>query len=350
MAPSFDCVSNLLENGSNVESWDARDDTQQTHLSMSFSAADDDESLSVLVQKESDCMPRQDYLERFRNRTLDLQARTEAVNWILKVHCFYNFGSLTGYLAVNYLDRFLSMYKLPQGTCKAWMFQLVSVACLSLAAKMADTHVPLLLDLQREDARFIFDAHTIQRMELLILSTLQWRMRSVTPFSFVDYFASCAIESSNAPPGALIGRAVQLILNAVKEADLVEYKPSAIAAAAVLCAAEEVVPLKAAQYKRVLSTCSNVNKERMFGCYNLIQETIIENSFTSNKKTQISGRSLSAAKTPTGILDAGACFSSWGSEKTSDTRTSSLSVEPYAKRRKLNEFCSSLFVSEVQPC
>ncbi|GLJ30329.1 hypothetical protein SUGI_0599970 [Cryptomeria japonica] len=115
-------------------------------------------------------------------------------------------------------------------------------------------------------------------------------------------------------------------------------------------AAEEVVPLEAAHYKRVLSSCSNVDKERMFGCYNLIQEIMIENSFTRSKKNQISGGSLSAAKTPTGVLDAGPCFSSWDSDKTSATRTSSISVEPYAKRRKLNEFCSSVFVSEVQPC
>ncbi|GLJ08313.1 hypothetical protein SUGI_0086340 [Cryptomeria japonica] len=94
-------------------------------------------------------------------------------------------------------------------------------------------------------------------------------------------------------------------------------------------AAEEVVPLEAAHYKR---------------------EIMIENSFTRSKKNQISGGSLSAAKTPIGVLDAGPCFSSWDNDKTSATRTSSISVEPYAKRRKLNEFCSSVFVSEVQPC
>ncbi len=31
---------------------------------------------------------------------------------------------------------------------KAWMLQLLSVACLSLAAKMEETEVPILLDLQ----------------------------------------------------------------------------------------------------------------------------------------------------------------------------------------------------------
>jgi hypothetical protein len=34
----------------------------------------------------------------------------------------------------------------------------------------------------------IFEAHMIQRMELLVLSTLDWWMSSVTPFSYLDYY------------------------------------------------------------------------------------------------------------------------------------------------------------------
>ena len=37
------------------------------------------------------------------------------------------------------------------------------------------------------EARYVFEAKTIQRMELLILSTLQWRMHPVTPVSFFDH-------------------------------------------------------------------------------------------------------------------------------------------------------------------
>lgn len=33
----------------------------------------------------------------------------------------------------------------------------------------------------------MFEAKTIQRMELLVLSTLQWRMNPVTPISFLDH-------------------------------------------------------------------------------------------------------------------------------------------------------------------
>lgn len=38
-----------------------------------------------------------------------------------------------------------------------------------------------------EEARYVFEAKTIQRMELLVLSTLKWRMHPVTPISFFDH-------------------------------------------------------------------------------------------------------------------------------------------------------------------
>ncbi|XLR29936.1 hypothetical protein S83_057836, partial [Arachis hypogaea] len=70
---------------------------------------------------------------------------------------------------------------------KPWMIQLASVTCISLVAKVEETQVPLLLDLQVEDVKYVFEAKTIQRMELLILSTLNWKMHHVTPLSFLDH-------------------------------------------------------------------------------------------------------------------------------------------------------------------
>lgn len=42
---------------------------------------------------------------------------------------------------------------------------------------------------QGEESNYVFEAKTIQRMELLVLSTLEWKMNPVTPLSFIDYFA-----------------------------------------------------------------------------------------------------------------------------------------------------------------
>lgn len=38
-----------------------------------------------------------------------------------------------------------------------------------------------------KDSKFMFEAKTIKRMELLVLSTSQWKMKLVTPLSFFDH-------------------------------------------------------------------------------------------------------------------------------------------------------------------
>lgn len=79
-----------------------------------------------------------------------------------------------------------------------WAFQLLSVACLSLAAKMEEPEVPLLLDLQIFEPKYVFEPKTVQRMELWVMSILNWRLRAVTPFDFLHHFISDLPTSSSA--------------------------------------------------------------------------------------------------------------------------------------------------------
>ena len=102
----------------------------------------EDEELSALFAREEQNQLCKD-LET--NPSL-ARARCEAVEWILKVNSHYSFTALTAVLAVNYLDRFLSSDHLQKE--KPWMAQLAAVSCLSLAAKVEETQVPLLLDFQ----------------------------------------------------------------------------------------------------------------------------------------------------------------------------------------------------------
>lgn len=80
---------------------------------------------------------------------------------------------------------------------KAWPLQLLSVACLALAAKMEERKVPLLLDLQVIESRFLFKPKTVQRMELLVMASLKWRLRTITPFDFVHLFISKLLCSAS---------------------------------------------------------------------------------------------------------------------------------------------------------
>lgn len=52
-------------------------------------------------------------------------------------------------------------------------------------------------------------------MELLVLSTLQWRMQAVTPFSYLDYFL-CSFNGGRSPGEASISRSVDLILRTTR--------------------------------------------------------------------------------------------------------------------------------------
>lgn len=103
----------------------------------------DNEELSALLKKEQEC---QLYSGLHESPAL-AKAREEAVEWVLKVSGYYSFSALTAVLAVTYLDRFLYAFRSGR-TEKPWMTNLAAVACLSLAAKIDEIRVPLLLDLQ----------------------------------------------------------------------------------------------------------------------------------------------------------------------------------------------------------
>ncbi|KAJ4846521.1 Cyclin-D1-1 [Turnera subulata] len=241
-----------------------------------------EESIAGFIQDERKFLPGVDYLSRFQSRSLDVSAREESVAWILKVQVYYGFQPLTAYLAVNYLDRFLYSRNLPQAN--GWPRQLLSVACLSLAAKMEEPLVPSLLDLQVEGARYVFEPRTILRMELLVLNVLDWRLRSVTPFSFLCFFA-CKLDSSGAYIGFLISRATEIILSNIQEASFLEYWPSSIAAAAMLCAANGIPNLSLVNPEHAESWCDGLSKDKIMGCYQLMQGLIVlENSGRKPKK------------------------------------------------------------------
>ncbi|KAF6170252.1 hypothetical protein GIB67_035357, partial [Kingdonia uniflora] len=149
---------------------------------------------------------------------------------------------------------------------KAGKMQLLDVACLFLAAKMEEIEVPLSVDLQVEECKFIFQAKTIQRMELLVLGTLKWRIRSVTPFTFMDYFFRKNNDDLS-PPSSQISRLFKLILTLTRGIEYLEYKPSEVAAAVSISVIRETNLDKYEPY-----FIKNVQMERVFKCLELIHE------------------------------------------------------------------------------
>ncbi|XP_057464483.1 cyclin-D1-1-like isoform X2 [Actinidia eriantha] len=271
---------------------DAGDAVSSDPQPSSLSSPPDEAAIDRFLDAEPLHMPHSLYL-----RSIDLTARQDSITWILKVHSHYQFRPVTAFLSVNYFDRFLSSHPLPQAN--GWPFQLLAVACLSVAAKMEEPYVPLLLDLQVLEPRFVFEPKTVQRMELWVMSNLDWRLRSVTPFDYIDYFVSrlpCS-GSESGILGPVFSSSSDLIFNTIRAIDFLGFPPSAIAAAAVLSAAGQSVDLPETFYGRT-------NKEMVRSCHQLMEVYLVDTYPSAGFKD-----SMELPPSPDGVLDAAACVS-----------------------------------------
>ncbi|MBA0717479.1 hypothetical protein Golax_005293 [Gossypium laxum] len=147
-------------------------------------------------------------------------------------------------------------------------------------------------------------------MEILVLSTLKWKMQVITPCSFIDYFLS-KICNDQYPSSMSISRSLQLILSTIKGIDFLEFRPSEIAAAMAISG-------------------------RVLKCVELMKDLTFINgdaAKTANVATQHSSVST-VPQSPIGVLDAAACLSYKSDEITVGSCANSSHSSPDIKRRK----------------
>ncbi|GAV69419.1 Cyclin_N domain-containing protein/Cyclin_C domain-containing protein [Cephalotus follicularis] len=281
----------------------------------------EDEELSSLLSKE---VQNQLYKNLEVNSSL-AGLRNEAVDWMLKVNAHYSFSALTAVLAVNYLDRFLFSFHFQRE--KPWMTQLAAVACLSLAAKVEETQVPLLLDLQVEESRFVFEAKTIQRMEVLVLSTLKWEMNPVTPLSFIDYITRRLGLRDNLC-WEFLRRCDRILLYVISDSRFMPYLPSVMATATMLHVVNGVEPCLGVEYKNQLLGIFGIDKDKVEQCCKLIMELASGGLGNKSKKRKFG----SIPGSPNGVMDVS--FSSDSSNDSWAVAASSVSSSPEPLSKK----------------
>lgn len=242
--------------------------TTNTTISNGDLLWDDDELLSLFTNE------RETQIEFNPNLSIE---RILAVDWVVRVNTHYGFAPLTAILAVNYFDRFVSSVELQRE--EPWMMQLAAVTCLSLAAKVEETRVPLLLDLQVEGAKHVFEAKIIQRMELLVLSTLKWKMNPVTPLSFIDHITR-RMGSKFRLQWEFLRQCETLLLSVIFDSRFVGYLPSVLATATMLHVIQQVVePCNYIDYQNQLLCVLNLTWEKVNDCYQLVLELISNTSY-----------------------------------------------------------------------
>lgn len=292
-----------------------------------LSSWDDDEVVTLLSKEKkqarlSYCLNSEE--DGSSSSLLLRKLRNGAVLWMLKVVAHYGFNALTAVLAVNYYDGFVTSVSFQKD--KPWMSQLASVACLSLAAKVEETHVPILLDFQVEDTKYVFEAKTIRRMELLVLSTLQWKMHPVTPISFFDHIAR-RFEWIKMPHWEFMRRCENVMLSIIKDFSFVHYHPSVIAASTMCCVIQEVNPFGSMGLQNQMMGALRTSKEEIDDCHKLIMEAMYDSGPKPGHKHKIE----TVPSSPSGVIDGYfSCDSS--NDSWSVASSVSSSPEPLIKR------------------
>ncbi|XP_022885769.1 cyclin-D3-3-like isoform X1 [Olea europaea var. sylvestris] len=288
----------------------------------------EDDELVTLLSKEKKQV-RLSYNEMNSDGSL-IMARKEAIKWMLEVITHFGFTATTAVLSVNYYDRFITSLCFQKD--KPWMSQLAAVACLSLAAKVEETQVPLLLDLQVQESEYVFEAKTIQRMELLVLSTLKWKMNPVTPISFFDHSLRRFGLMTNLH-WEFMRRCESFLLSIITDHRFVHYVPSIIAGATMVYVIREIEPCNAMTYKNQLMDVLRISEQESIDeCSKLIGEVMD----SDDNKPCLKRKRKSVPNSPHGVINA---YSSSDSSQDSWVISSpvSSSPEPLFKRSRARD-------------
>lgn len=286
----------------------------------------DEQELTSLLEKEQH-NPLSTCLE---SNPASEGARREGVEWMLKVIAHYSFSALTAVLAVNYFDRFLFSFHFQNG--KPWMTQLTAVACLSLAAKVEETQVPLLLDLQVEESRYLFEAKTIKRMEILVLSTLGWKMNPPTPLSFLDYITR-RLGLKDHLCWEFLRRCDGILLSLLGDWRYTNYLPSELATATMMHVVKSVEPRLEAEYQSQLFGILGIDKEKVNECSKLVLE--LWSGYEQGKQC-MKRKFGSVPGSPNGVIDMSfSCDSS--NDSWAVAASVSSSPEPLSKKSRTEE-------------
>ncbi|XP_066505487.1 cyclin-A2 [Hoplias malabaricus] len=177
-----------------------------------------------LREMELKCRPKAGYMKKQPDITNSMRAIL--VDWLVEVGEEYKLQNETLYLAVNYIDRFLSSMSVLRGK-----LQLVGTAAMLLASKFEEIYPP-------EVAEFVYitdDTYTkkqVLRMEHLVLKVLSFDLAAPTINQFLtQYFHWQRVANKVESLSLFLAE-----LSLVDSDPFLKYPPSQTAAAAYILA------------------------------------------------------------------------------------------------------------------
>ncbi|XP_039003176.1 cyclin-A1-1-like [Hibiscus syriacus] len=182
-------------------------------------------------------IPSTDFMETIQ-KDINSSMRAILIDWLVEVAEEYRLVPDTLYLAINYIDRYLS-----GNMMNRQQLQLLGVACMMIAAKYEEICAP-----QVEEFCYITDntyfKDEVLEMESSVLNYLKFEMTAPTAKCFLRRFVRAAQWINEVPLMQL-----ECMANYIAELSLLEYTmlcyaPSLVAASAIFLAKFILLPAK----------------------------------------------------------------------------------------------------------
>ncbi|KAM9329271.1 cyclin-A2 [Gastrophryne carolinensis] len=177
-----------------------------------------------LREMEVKCKPKAGYMQKQPDITNNMRAIL--VDWLVEVGEEYKLQNETLYLAVNYIDRFLSSMSVLRGK-----LQLVGTAAMLLASKFEEIYPP-------EVAEFVYitddtyNKKQVLKMEHLVLKVLSFDLAAPTILQYLNqYFRLHKVDPKVESLCMFLGE-----LSLIDSDPFLRYLPSVVAASAFVIA------------------------------------------------------------------------------------------------------------------
>ena len=176
---------------------------------------------------------REDYFSTVQTK-LKPHMRKIVTDWMLEVCQDHQCQPQVFFLAVNYLDRFLSSVAISKT-----QFQLCAAVCILLASKFSQV-VPISTEKLAVYTDHSVTTEELRLWEVQVLAVLEWELSSVTAHSFLEQLTSRAgLLGSQVSSRTLYSQAETIAALAATEYKFVLARQSVLAAAALAAAVRE---------------------------------------------------------------------------------------------------------------
>lgn len=153
----------------------------------------DQSELSLLMCFKEDVLDRDRDAKLFqRHSTLTPRMRSILFDWLMEVCDVYKLRRVTYYLAIDYVDRYLSrIEELPKH-----QLQLLGITCLFIASKVEEVYPPKLSELAYVTDGACTDADMLIK-EMAVLQTLNWDINPFTVSGWLNLYMQILYNTKN---------------------------------------------------------------------------------------------------------------------------------------------------------